>query len=152
VPEHPLPEGTLVRVTTKSVSGDPDLDTGASDTGRDYVVCDYAPAGSPSNDDPQGRAYYLLDIPDQTYGGDSWAYPEHIEVVQTVAQLDARKPPTLTAARDAVASSVASMMDVLDVSAVDYEGDAAMEVYGTTRDGLRVSFRLTVSDIGKSDY
>lgn len=146
-----LPDGTIVKVTGKSVSGDTDVDNGAADLDREYVVCFYVPADASTNDDPNGWGYYLLDRPGITYGGDSWSYPQHIEVVRTVEQQASRKPPSLEDVRKGVASAVISMYEPIDPSEVDYEGDHAMRVFGRTHDGLAVQFRVRVDQIEQVD-
>lgn len=139
-----LTEGTRVRITARSKCGDAELDRQAGVLGFHYDVYDYAPPGQ--GDDPNGKPYYLLDD-DYTYGGSHWAYPEHVEVVMTVEQKAARKPPSVVEIRNAVASEVIGMHRAIDADEVDYDGDDAMVVCGRTTDDLRVAFRIRIDEV-----
>jgi hypothetical protein len=144
-----LTEGTRVRATRASVSGDVDLDDTAARPGREYDV--FAAVSGEEGDDPGGRSYYLLDS-DGSYGGSNWAYPEDVEVVMTVEAKAARKLPDLTALRNAVAGTVIGMYKVVEVSETDTDSPTAFRAYGETDDGLRVGFTVTVSDLVEVDW
>lgn len=143
-----LPEGTKVRVTGQSVSSDAEVNDNASTVGREYLVCYYV--DGEGSDDPDGKPYYLLDIEGRTYGGDSWCYPENLEVVQTIAQRAARELPADKQLRNAVSSALLSMSGY-DLSAVDFNGDDEVVAYGSTDEGLGFSFVVTISEIEEWD-
>lgn len=142
-------DGTFVRVTGKSISGDPELDSGAADIGEELTVFSYA-LGT-DGDDPNGLPYYLLDN-ETTIGGYAWAYPEHVEVLKTAAQLASRRAPAMKEVRSSVASALMSMYDPIEVDETDFEGDDAVSVYGRTNDGLRVGFRVRIDQIEETDF
>jgi hypothetical protein len=144
-----LPEGTLVRVIGKSVSGDADIDAGSADVGNERTVYDYAKGED--GDDPNGRPYYLLDT-DTTIGGESWAYPEHVEVIKTAAEIASRRPPSLKDIRDGVSGVLIGMYDPIEVDETDHSEDGVVYAYGRTNDGLRVGFRVRVDRIEETDF
>lgn len=74
-----IPEGTKVRVTAVFRCGDVVIDEMSAAVGGPWEVYCYAEAGE--GDDPKGLPYYLLDIPDFSFGGNYWAYPEHVEAL-----------------------------------------------------------------------
>lgn len=142
---------TTVRVTKKSVSGDPDIDNSAGVVGAEYDVFYFAPPGSPDNDDPSGRGYYLLDT-EHTFGGVHWAYPEHVEIVRTPEQKAARLLPERKALLRGVSGALCGLFDPVEVDQVDRAGKGALIAYGATDEGLRVSFRVRIDQIEEVDY
>ena len=131
-----LPEGTRVRVTARSVSGDEGSDKSAASPGE-YTVYSYVPSGDRDNDDPEKRPYVMLDV-SGSYGGVYWAYPEHVEVTQTVAQLAAREIPSLKDVSRTVASGLHSAF-----------GSDGMEFFETSVDGKDDAPYVTAS--GRTD-
>lgn len=144
-----LDDGTLIRVTGKSVSGDPEMDSGAADVGDELTVYEYAPGED--GDDPNGRPYYLLDT-EYSIGGSCWAYPDDVAVVKSAQELANRRPPSLGDVRDAVALALMGMHEPIDVHEADYSGAGGIDAYGRTDDGLRVAFRVRVDRIEETDF
>jgi hypothetical protein len=145
-----LTDGALVRVTGKSVSGDAEIDAGAADVGDELTVYSYAEGKD--GDDPNGLPYYLLDG-ESTVGGDSWAYPEHLTVVKTAAELASRRPPSLAEIQAGVSGALIGMYEPIEVDATDHGNkDGDVVVYGRTADGLRVGFRIRIDQIEETDF
>lgn len=148
---HPIPEGTLVLVKARSVCGDEDIDKVAASPGdTEHMISSYCAADDPDNDDPKGLAYYLLDTPG-SYGGNRWAYPEHIEVAKTVGQLAAREIPTLKEVASAVSGGLHHLMgESMEFFETQVEGSDS-EPYvtgsGRTDEGLGFGVKIAVLEV-----
>ncbi len=144
-------DGTLVRVIGKSVSGDAELDSGSSDVGDERIIYSYAGPGE--GDDPNDKPYYLLDT-EHTIGGAEWAYPEHVEVVKTAAELAARRPPSLAELTKEIAMSLHhGWGDVIEIDRTDPRDGTGgvIYAYGRAANGLRIAFRVRVDEIEETD-
>lgn len=138
--------GSRVRITEQSTCGEAEVDAQAGRPDSEYDVCYFVPADAKGNDDPNGKAYYLLDS-EGSYGGSHWAYPEHLEVVMTPEQKRARKAPSIQDIRNGVASAVISMHSPIDAYQTDHDNDDSFLVEGKTSDGLTIGFRVTISEV-----
>ena len=149
-PAHPVPDGTRVKVTARSVSGDEDVDRSAGRAGSEYDVFSYAPEGV-DNDDPNCKAYYLLDD-EHSIGGSHWAYPEHVEVVMTPEQKVDRKLPSIKEVSLAVSGGLHRLM----IEGMEFDETTVcgeyVEAYGRTDDGLRIGVRIAVLKVWETDF
>lgn len=133
-----------------STCGDSEMDESAASNGE-YRVEHYC--AGPDGDDPDGRPYYLLDLDGRTFGGNYWAYPEHVSVVRTAETNATRTPPSTADVTRAVSNALHSMSDAVYVDGTSASGPdrGVVMAYGDTEDGLRVSFRVCVDRIEEVD-
>lgn len=85
----PLASGARVYLTGDSVSDDQTMNLLAARPGLAYTVFGHH-VGS-----QDGRAYYLLDLPDMTSGGHYWSYAENVQPYPDVIEVDESKTWTL---------------------------------------------------------
>lgn len=87
---EPFAPGARVYLTGESVSDDGGMNLRAARPGLAYTVFSHSHGGE------SGRAFYLLDIPNLTFGGAHWAYAEHVEAYPEVVEVDEAKTWTVT--------------------------------------------------------
>lgn len=147
------PDGTLVRVTGTSDSGDAELNATVAQVDAELVVYAYVSTDDRDNDDPNGKAYYLLDK-EGSLGGTDWAYPENLKAVQSAAERGARRVPSIEDLTRAVSSSLHhGSGDIVEIDETDHR-DAAngvIHAYGRAANGLRIGFRVRVDQIEETD-
>lgn len=144
------PDGTLVRVTDTSDSGDAELNVTAAQVDAELVVYAYVSADDRDNDDPNGKAYYLLDK-EGSLGGTDWAYPENLKAVQSAAERGARRVPSIEDLTRAVSSSLHhGSGDIVEIDHRD-AANGVIHAYGRAANGLRIGFRVRVDQIEQTD-
>lgn len=85
-------------------------------------------------------------------GTGEWGDPSEVELVLTAAQAAARSIPSVAQLIEQVGSSLHGGLDEhVRVDETEGDGDDSVLAYGTTHDGLRISFRVTISDVGRVD-
>lgn len=141
---HPLPEGTLVRLTETS---------DAYPVGTQFVLDEYVEPREENqreDEDEIDEPIYYGNI--NGGSGNIWAPARVVEVVKTAAEMDARRKPT----KNQIASQIArSLMDEFQTFETDEtfcpENAEWVEVYGKTFDGLTFGFRVVVTTIWDTD-
>ena len=146
-----FPEGTLVKVTKENASLDD------SHLRVDQLLeVEFFVSAEESED---GVAFYGANKPN--FGGFVAVSPDAIEQHMTPEEVANRKPPSTQAIRELVASGVMRMYDEgydkeaelsFTVDETNWDGEAAMEVYGETEQGLRFGFRVTIGDVWQTDF
>lgn len=144
---HPIPEGSLVRIT-RDLAGD---DFPNYRRGFEFVVDEFLRAEDNTEPEPGdiGVDFYY----GSTDGGSGNVYApaDALEVVKTAAQMAARRIPTREQIRNEIASKLLDYFDTFETDETVRLGDAEIEVYGRTADGLGVGFRVKVTSAWQTD-
>lgn len=116
--------------------------------GMEFEVEDYATAEEADSDD--GYGYY--------YGSNNGGCnnvevrEDHVELVKSKEQMDARSIPTKAEVAEHIASESMGFGDDIEFDEADYSAkDGTFEIYGT-KDGLRFAATVRVLTVERTDF
>lgn len=117
--------------------------------GQEFVVDDYV---SGDDSDINGIAFYWGN---SEHGHSDVAVPaQHVTLLLTPEQMDARELPKVEVLVRHAANGVMDFHDAFDINEVDWQQaeDGYLIAEGKTSEGLRFSFKVTVTDIERTDF
>jgi hypothetical protein len=115
-------------------------------SGREFTLDDVNPNEAYREEDE----YYASGWSE--YGTEDVGSPEEIELVMRADEAAARTLPTADEIVQALDLLGAGFGDVIDVDETDHEGDGVLLAYGKADNGLRVAFKVTVSEVERTDF
>lgn len=149
-----IEDGTLIEVTERSICGDEQIDGQAGRVGHKYSIYTYSAEGE--GDDPEGKAYYLLDD-ENSCGGGYWAYPGHVKVISTPKELAARKAPTVEEIAKIVSSTIHSAfgaggIEFNETEVCEEDGQYHVLAYGRTFEELPFAAKIKIEETWRVDF
>lgn len=143
---HPLDDGTLVRLSRELT--DDEWGWVTLPHGRERItVEDFFTAGDPDQDEIPVDFYEAHD----EHGCTVVVPADAVEVVKTAAEMAARKLPTKQQIADQIATELLNEFETFETDETVRLGDAEVEVYGRTHDGLGLGFRVKVVTSWETD-
>lgn len=85
------------------------------------------------------------------YGTEDISQPDEIELVMSGKEAVARKLPTADEIVRSLDITGSGWGDVIDIGETEPDGPGSLLAYGKASNGLRVAFRLTVSEVERGD-
>lgn len=142
--QHPLPEGTLVRLT-RADGGYPE--------GFEFVIDEYVEPR------PLAEREHADEITEPIYygnanggGGNVCVDADAVKVVRTAAEMDARTYPGKCEIASQIASELMGDFDTFETDETFSPENADwVEVYGRTFEGLTFGFRVQVTRVWETD-
>jgi hypothetical protein len=144
----PLPYGTLVRLARELTDDERGWVT-LPHGGDRITVKDFFLAGNPDDDEIPVDFYEAHD----EHGCTVVIPADAVKVVQTAAEVAARRPPTREQIRDGLASEIIGFLgyDGAEIDETHLVGEHEIEAYGSTRDGLGFGFTVRVTAAWETD-
>lgn len=140
-----LESGTLAKITHDSTS---EWEGGGYKAGRLIEIEDFVSAEEAED----GIAFYWASSHGTGNMNDVCVSAEHVEVVKTANQMNARRIPTMEELRDFLGSALLDSGDTFEITETDRDGLGGVEIAGKTHDGLRFAATIQITSIYEADF
>lgn len=139
-----LERGTLAKITHDSTK---EWEGKGYKAGRLIEIEEYIDA----NEAEDGVAFYWASSHGTGNMNDICVAAEHVAVVKTAEQMNARRIPTMEELRDFLGSELLGDCATFEVTETDRDGNG-VEIAGKTRDGLRFAATIQITSIYEADF
>lgn len=139
-----LERGTLAKITHDSTK---EWDGKGYKAGRLIEIEEHIDA----NEAEDGVAFYWASSHGTGNMNDVCVAAEHVALVKTSEQMNARRIPTMEELRDFLGSELLGDSATFEVTETDHDGNG-VEIAGKTRDGLRFAATIQITSIYEADF
>lgn len=140
----PIPAGSLAKITQDFRD---DENSRSRKKGDLIEIEDYVSA----EEAEYGVAFYWASSHGTGNMNDVCVEADHVELVKTPEEMNARRIPTMEELRAFLGSELLGDAPTFDVTETDHDGNG-VEIAGTTRDGLRFVATIQITSIYEADF